>query len=629
MIYKKKLISLCFLLLIILESHAHAALLSLQPEYSRIPHIPGKTIYLPIKLSIPENGYIYANPKGPGTGKPLKIHITTSSEKEIAHIRIDQPEKYYPPQEDNWVWRYRGVITLYVPLTLPKTIQYNKMSLNISVDALFCSALSCTPLSTEYSYFLTITPGKHISKKNVTEIPGKTIILGVTPDNTTSSDTATTGDEQIDTYTFFPQYISETKISGILQAILFSLLAGILLNVMPCVLPVISLKIMSFMQHAHQDRKKLMLIGFTYTGGVLLSFLLLASLVAFAGHSWGSLFQTEIFLILMIILIFSFSLSLLGIYTIGIPTFAAQASSIHYSSPYIDAFMKGLLATLLATPCSGPFLGGTLAWTLSQSPLITYIIFISIAIGMALPYLILSCYPRLISFIPKPGEWTLVFEKVMGFLLLATVVYLVTLLSHSQKNPAIWMLLILALGLWIYGRQQQHFLTKKKRLLSLVMLIFFFIISYIIPFKLHRFYTQHSVQAEPFSMQTIIENSQKGGITIVEFTADWCPNCRLVEAHTLYTDEFAVLLKKYPCTFLKADITQPGTEGEQLLRQLGSQSIPFLAIFPPGKAFTKPLCIRDIYTIGDITKGLKQASQQVQIIPEIKINTLHLDTLQE
>ncbi|MGL4369874.1 MAG: thioredoxin family protein, partial [Spirochaetota bacterium] len=266
-----------------------------------------------------------------------------------------------------------------------------------------------------------------------------------------------------------------------------------------------------------------------------------------------------------------------------------------------DSFVKGSLAALLATPCSGPLLGAVLAWSLTQQAPTVYAVFISIGTGMALPYLAVSLFPALVAFIPKPGRWTIIFERAMGFLLLGSVIYFISILDSSYFISVGMMLLITAAALWQFGFFGKITRSSKTRIASGFLLIILTAASLYPPLS----HNPEKNSIESFSREALLKNARKGKAAVVIFTADWCPNCRAVEQTVLESTSIKNLFREKKITVFTADMTEPGTEAEALLRELGGSAIPFLAVFPAGKGFSHPLCLRDMYTREDIRKALE------------------------
>jgi len=197
----------------------------------------------------------------------------------------------------------------------------------------------------------------------------------------------------------------------------------------------------------------------------------------------------------------------------------------------------------------------------------------------------------------------------MGFLLLCTAVYLVGIIESALVVPTLWFLMFLLGGLWQYGKYGSIVNPLRKRIISLGVLIVMAAGGYIVSY---HYLPSENVSGEirvqqNFSLEKLVENRDRGIITIVKFTADWCPNCKLVESTSLYTEKVSKEISKNGISLLVADITRNNTVAEQLLKKLGSRSIPFLAVFPPGGEFSRPLCLRDIYSESDVLSAIAKA----------------------
>ena len=238
-----------------------------------------------------------------------------------------------------------------------------------------------------------------------------------------------------------------------LVTLLLAFVAGFILNFMPCVLPVVGLKLMGFVQQAGESRGILML-NLWYCFGLVSVFLILATLAVFFGLGWGAQFSSAAFNIVLSAVVFVFALSFLGIWEIPLPGFVggSKINDLAAGEGASSAFFKGALSTVLATPCSGPMLAPALAYFISQPPYVAYLGFAAAGLGMASPYLVIGVYPRLISFLPKPGAWMDTFKNVMGFVLLGTVVFLLTFLAVPYVVPTVAFLVGLWAAFWWIGR---------------------------------------------------------------------------------------------------------------------------------------------------------------------------------
>jgi thiol:disulfide interchange protein DsbD len=578
----------------------------------------GSESFIALQVELPGKSHIYGNPKGPGIGKPTEVMVEGPKTITFSEARFLKPQKFYFPGEKDYTWGYEHATRIFLPFKVLGNAATGVSDIGVVFDSLLCTdpgqgkgASYCVPRIFRFKCRVRVLPegsaGTVYSRSILDEFkassaPGKGAAAVPAP-AVKNEDTMSVLPEDL---SFSPRFI-EKGVTGLLQAVIFGIIAGILLNIMPCVLPVVSLKVMGFIQHAGKSRRELFLLGVVFSLGIIASFALLATLAAFFGYKWGGLFQHRLFLVAMTGIVFALSLSLFGVYTINIPSFAGRAVS-GQSNPYGDAFMKGLLATLLATPCSGPFLGGTLAWTLSQSPGIIFLVFLCIGFGMSLPYIILTINPKFLKFIPKPGEWLVTFEKVMAFVLVFTVIYLVGILDEASVVPMITLLGFIAFGFWQYGRYGSVGQTGVKRVMSTIALAGILVGGYFISFDyLYRENKSSEITKNAFSAERLIANRDSGKISVIDFTADWCPNCRLVEKVTLQSEKVAEALNDPAIDFMVADITGINPDAERMMRLLQSQAIPLLAVVPPGDGFTRPIILRDIYSEQDVMKALETA----------------------
>lgn len=542
-----------------------------------------------LQIQLPKKGYIYANPKGEGTGKAT-VAIAKASHPIVPENTRYLPGTYYiSPLDNKPVYIYKKQTSLCIPFQV-HTTQEGTYSLSITVEALLCDDVSCTPVQKTVTQ--TIRVDANAPEFNITSCD----IYKEPKDINHNENKGTISGEftVIDAGSATPM--------NLVYAVIFGIIAGFLLNFMPCVLPVISLKLFSFVSYSNNDRSKIRTMGLLFTAGILTSFLVLASLAAFAGYNWGELFQHQMFVIVMSVIIFALGLSFFGVYTFNIP----HVPQLQSANIYLDSYFKGIIATLLATPCSGPFLGATLAWSLTQHPVIIFMIFINIGLGMSLPYLLLSFYPSLIRFIPKPGDWMITFEQIMGFLLIATTIYLLALLDSAILVRALWFMFFLALAFWQWGRFGNITKPLTQRIISFIVLILLVVGAGSMLFTHQKKTSTDEINYTQFDWEAIAsrKNSQ---IAMVVFTADWCPNCKFVEATALASQDVINFIQTNSIQVYKADITTKNDQAENILQRLGSRSIPFVAIFPKGDNFSRPVILRDIYTAKDVLNALQKA----------------------
>ncbi len=268
---------------------------------------------------------------------------------------------------------------------------------------------------------------------------------------------------------------------------------------------------------------------------------------------------------------------------------------------------KGALTTqVLATPCSGPFLGAVFGYTLRQPPLVTYLIFGSLGLGMASPYLLVGAFPQLIRFLPKPGLWMETFKQVMAFFMLATVVYLFSLLRQRSELlvPTFALLMGVWAGCWLIGRTPLTAdLSRRLRAWGAGALV-----VAVIGVAAFRFLIpgESLLNWEPFSPARLEQLTHEGRTVMLEFTADWCPNCKYNLLVAIDTQKVKDKVATNDVVAMKADWTIDSPEIKSMLNHLGSKSIPLLAIFPAGRP-DRPIVLRDLLTERDVLSALEQA----------------------
>jgi len=388
------------------------------------------------------------------------------------------------------------------------------------------------------------------------------------------------------------------------KAVLLGLLAGFILNFMPCVLPVISIKLSALMagsSSADAVKRRAMFRehNLYFASGILLYFLVLSAILGATGLAWGQIFQQPVIVMALTALIFALSLSLFGVFSLPIVDLKFDQMTTH---PKLQALFTGLLATLLATPCSGPFLGGVLGWTLMQPPWVISSVLLAVGFGMALPYLVMVLFPGLARLFPKPGAWTGHLEKAVGLLLMGTCIYLISILPDARLIPVLILLWFTALGAWAWGLAAPGFDSAKTVLLKLLAALLL-VAGFWLGLRPAEVVTQMDAYSES-SLRSMLGKET----VVVDFTADWCPSCKVLEQTTLTPARLGDMKKRFGLKLVRADLTEQNPEAEALLHALGSKSIPVLAIFPKN-APEHPLVLRDLFTPTQLEEALEHTAR--------------------
>ncbi|HED11203.1 MAG TPA: thiol:disulfide interchange protein, partial [Caldithrix abyssi] len=267
---------------------------------------------------------------------------------------------------------------------------------------------------------------------------------------------------------------SGLDVGSFLYFLLFAFIGGMILNLMPCVLPVLSLKIMGFVQQANEDHSQAWKHGAVFTLGVLVSFWVLAGilLILRAGGEqlgWGFQLQSPLFIIILSFFLFLFALSMFGVFELGTSLTTIEGKT-GKKSGWSGSFVSGVTATVVATPCTAPFMGSALGFALTQPPWVSMMVFTFLGLGMAFPYMLLASMPGLLKFVPKPGRWMESMKQFMGFLLAATVLWLLWVLAQQAGGMMVVIvlggLLLASMAAWVYGRWGNLAMPPKTRRIS-------------------------------------------------------------------------------------------------------------------------------------------------------------------
>ncbi len=389
--------------------------------------------------------------------------------------------------------------------------------------------------------------------------------------------------------------------------LVYAFLGGLILNVMPCVLPVIAIKVLSFVQQSGQSRGRILLLNLTYSLGVLTVFLLLASLAVFAKLGWGNLFQRTEFQVAMSCIVFAMGLSLMGVFEIPVPGMVGSAASHQHQEGPLGAFLTGIFATLLATPCSGPFLGVTLGWSVQQESHITYLIWAVMGLGMSSPYVLLGFFPGWVKYLPKPGNWMVTFKEVCGFVLMGTVIFLMSSLKANWILPLLILLLAIGCSLWMIGRLYTINSPDRRRWTVRGLATAISVLGCWIAIGLADDRPKaHELPWRTFAGKAVKEELKLGHTVLVDFTADWCLSCKTNEKLALNTAETLKRVNEHKIVAMKADWTAGEAEITQWLEAFDSVSVPLTVIFPAGDPL-HPFVIRDLYSKGELLRKLDEA----------------------
>ena len=579
---------------------------------SKEAYSPGDTVIVALRVQFPPKFHLYGNPLGPGMGKPLMIGVKDAKNVRWLDIVKTKAGMFRPamgPAFGDWVWAYTKEAFFFLRGIAGSAGLVKGKAI---FDGLMCST-ACYPVFYEIPFDVRIVqnvrPQKHFAsnKKIVSIFNGCTETMALPQ----AFGTALTHADKVPDWKYSPTE-DRTKLNFWL-AIVIGFLAGMILNAMPCVLPILGIKILSFAHGQSRGRKKAIIHSLVFSAGIISVFMLLAGFASFADYSWGKQFQNPKVLVGIIALIVVFALGMFDVYMIAVPASFSGLDKEKSPGMWGD-FFKGIFATILATPCSGPFLGAVLAWSLMQPQIVIFIVYGSIGAGMAFPYVLLSSSELLAQHIPRPGRWMQDFKGLMGFLLLAFAGYLMLGLPGYMIVPTLLFCIATALAVTAYCRCAPLGSLLISKLLAFLAAFLIlgsgFYVSFIVVYPLsfpgvEAKDEKGSVVWQKFSADSLLEANATGRNAIVDFTANWCMNCQYNYIMVLTKRAVIDLIRKKNVLALKADMTLPDPVQDSLLHSLGSQSIPFLAVFP-GNRPNEPIIIRDVLTKRSVVRVLEQ-----------------------
>ncbi|MEF2230527.1 MAG: cytochrome c biogenesis protein CcdA [Pseudodesulfovibrio sp.] len=558
------------------------------------PFRSGEDILLVLTLDMEPDWYTYAHEPG-GLGKPTRLTGETADGTPLTALYPKGTSKKDGFDPSITVNAYHSGTRLYA---LAPDGSAASFPVSLDLDLLLCHPTKCVPARRHLNFGQSGLDPAALPEAsgqpwwNEYQALEKTAAPAIAGQATEEAEPAS--------WVFTPRYLRPgLEVAGLLSAVFMGLLAGLILNVMPCVLPVVSLKL-SALLNAATGNEAVRVRNFRehnifFVLGVLSFFLVLAVVLGGTGQAWGALFQERWLVLAMAALILALSLSLFGLFHLPVIDLKFGTKS---GSPRIQAFFTGCLTTLLATPCSGPFLGGVLSWSLIQGPVIIATVFLAIGLGMSLPYLLLIMNPKLARFLPRSGPWIEFVEKGVAFFLVGTAFYLASIALGGQALRILAPLWGVLFGGWLWTRTRsiRPYARRAFRLAAVALLLA--LVAWTTPTTVTR------SDWEPFDPATFSRRLGREKL-FLDFTADWCPTCKALEATVLTPENVSRWRARYGMTFIKVDMTKRDVEAEALLRALGSASIPTAALFSPGPESGSPLVLRDLFTESQLETILK------------------------
>jgi thiol:disulfide interchange protein DsbD len=418
-----------------------------------------------------------------------------------------------------------------------------------------------------------------------------------------------------------PPAAAAVSVAQIFRAAGLAFLGGMLLNLMPCVFPVLFLKGLALVQSGSEERHELRRHGFIYTAGILVSFWLLVGVLlvlrsAGASLGWGFQFQSPVFLMLMAGLLFFMGLSLAGQFEIGL-TLTSTGGTLIGKQGYAGSFFTGVLAVIVATPCTAPFMGAALGYAIGAPVAVTFTVFTALALGLAAPYVALTLQPAWTRFLPKPGAWMEVLKQAVSVPIFATVIWLAWVVTSGYGPELLAALLgsflLLAIAGWFLGR------WPATRWATVVAVL---IVAGVVGLAVYgqRLAAESQMEKanitsgsltgspwQPWSADALQKSLAAGQPVFVDFTASWCLSCQVNERVALSRPEVMQAFAAKNVALFRADWTREDPAITQALTDLGRSGVPVYALYAPGQS--DPLLLPQVLTPGIVTDALAKLAK--------------------
>ena len=583
----------------------------MQMEYSAGALKDGGT--LTVTVTVPDKWHVNANKVTDEFLKPSSVEAKAEG-LEFGEANWPEPIKEYNEALELEIWTFRGTFSVQIPVKAVDGTNYDSLGTTVTFNYQACDNSIClAPASKTISLDGSSNGGAAGAgvKKNDSEIGA---VEGRTDakENRAGSRTG----------------LADEDSAGIALLLFFAFVGGIILNLMPCVLPVLSLKLFSLIKQAGESRGRLLTLGGATTAGILVSFWTLAAVVAAVKEGggsagWGMQFQSAGFIAFMVVILTAFAMSFFGVFEIWLPwSTTTKMDSAGQKSGLAGAFFTGALLVLLSTPCSAPFLGTAMGFAFAQTTPILFLFFTAAGLGLALPYMLVSVFPGVLKVFPKPGVWMVHLQRVMGVLLLASVGWLFWIVNEQAGVTGVELFAAVAIAsiacsvlLGRFAKPGTAFIREVAVVILSSVALFSIWFAGIAPE-----YERAAIATFDARMQqqmtddgwfryspALIEEFAKAKRTVfIDVTADWCLTCKANEAAVLEDEDFVRAMDSLNVALVKADWTRETPEVNALLQSMEKSGVPAYAIYPTGDA-SKQIVLPELLTVEGIVEKIQNS----------------------
>jgi len=590
---------------------------------------PGDKGFIRAKLDIPADRKQSVDPKD----NPYLFLEAQHPDLEIGEMILPKPTKVVSATE----WKYYPQVTLSLPFTVKpaatpgvKTLKA-LMSYNLCYDSGMCDPPEEQEGNIRFEIVQPITPDMiEEGPISVTQMAGTTpeqdaAEAGKNEDHAVQSMDDASAADGSPTQDNLPE--AGIAWQEVLKYLLFAFLGGLILNITPCVLPILPIRIMAIVNQAQKDRSKVFKHVMVYTVGVLISFAILAAIfigIQAAGQSagWGTQNQNPYFQVALMAIVFVFALSLLGVFEITAPGMNA-ANKATSRGGYGGSFFGGIFAFLMAISCTGPFLGAALPFAMKLPPTLIMVFFLMIGLGFAFPFILIGMFPKALKIIPKPGDWMVLFKELMGFVLLWLVYTMLkttlALTSGAYLVNVVLYLLIVGFAVWLYGKFVRFEYSRATQwifsILALVIIVaasWYFLpikeehlaVETVAPVGDEKLQSPHAPEGwYVFSPELQAKLLAEGKTVFLDIGAEWCKKCKTNEKTVLFTEDMMQDFAANKVVLLKGDFTKKDPVLLEWITGHDRLGVPFNALYIPGQ---EPIVFPELVSKNMIREALKK-----------------------
>ncbi len=567
-------LSLCSFSAAAEDSYSIDNLLSSELVFQHTPAAANSLTAVAVRFELAPGQHFYADQQSAPSGKSLKI--SASADTLIFAQPVSPPgHDYFDKVTQKNLRVFSDKFTIYIPF---KTSQPGNVDVEIAIEGLTCTEQLCRPVSYKLTKTLNVVaaaPGKPAF-----EIPAQE-----------------------------PDVVVPSQKSSLAIALSLAVVAGLLLNVMPCVWPVLPIIIMRILSQADKKRSRSIALGLAFSLGILLFFAALAVLNIILKLSfgivlqWGDQFRNQSFVYAMALLMVVLAMFMFGVFSFGLPALSSGGAS---RKGFAGSIGMGFLAAVLSTPCSFAILTFVLAWAQTQPLLPATVVIMTIGLGMSLPYLLLTAIPSLLAKIPKPGRWMEMFKQATGFLLLAIGVKLIEAVPGEKLIGLLYYAIVLAVCIWIWGTQVSYDSGRVKKwsvrlfALSLAVIAGYYFLSAPKP---------DLIDWQKYDAQKIADAKSGSRPVLIKFTADWCMSCKVLDKTVYSNASIAELIRDKNVLAIKADTTEFNYPAAIAMREVYKEPAVPVTILLFGKG--QPVRLRGNFIKTELTKQLNNLPQEI------------------